>query len=110
MVTCPCVPSSRRDYDSNPAGSHPLSFSPHEPIRVLVVDDDARVRAAIRQTIAFEDDFRLVGEAADAPTATALADETGPSVALVDVLVPDDTTGLALVRRLGQRSAVPLSR
>lgn len=54
--------------------------------------------------MAIEDDFQLVGEAPDATTAAALADDTDPSVALVDVLLPDVATGLALVRLLGRRS------
>ena len=44
-----------------------------------------------------------VAEAADAATALALAEDTHPSVALVDLLLPDDVTGLALVRGLSQR-------
>jgi DNA-binding NarL/FixJ family response regulator len=73
------------------------------PIRLLVVDDDLRVRAAIGQTIALESDLVIVAEAADATTARALADRTDPSVALVDVLLPDEVTGLALVTSLNQR-------
>jgi DNA-binding NarL/FixJ family response regulator len=69
----------------------------------LVVDDDARVRAAIGQTIAGEADLILVAEAADAPAALVLVEATKPAVALADVLIPDDATGLALVRALAQR-------
>ena len=73
------------------------------PIRVLVVDDDARVRAAIAQTIALEAGLVMVADAADAPTARILAARAGPSVALLDVLLPDAAAGLALVRSLSQR-------
>ena len=59
--------------------------------------------AAIGQTIALESDLVIVAEAADATTARALADGADPSVALVDVLLPDDVTGLALVTSLNQR-------
>ena len=71
--------------------------------RVLVVDDDPRVRQAIALTIALEPDLVIVAEAADATTALALADGADPSVALVDLLVPEDVTGLALVRSLSER-------
>jgi DNA-binding NarL/FixJ family response regulator len=71
--------------------------------RVLVVDDDARVRAAIGQTIALEPDLVMVADASDAPAALAWAGRTSPSVALVDVLIPDEATGMSLVRALGQR-------
>jgi DNA-binding NarL/FixJ family response regulator len=72
-------------------------------IRLLLVDDDARVRSAIGQTLALEVDLVMVAEAANATVALVLAECTNPAVALVDVLIPDEATGLALVRRLGQR-------
>lgn len=80
-----------------------VSYGPDRPIRLLVVDDDPRVRQAIAPTIALEPDLVMVAEAADATTAMALADSADPSVALVDVLIPDGTTGLALVRSLADR-------
>jgi DNA-binding NtrC family response regulator len=84
---------------------------PPELIRVLVVDDDARVRAAIRETIALEVDLLSVGDAADAATAVAIASTTASAtasvtdswVALVDVLLPDAGTGLALISRMSRR-------
>jgi DNA-binding NarL/FixJ family response regulator len=76
---------------------------PKDLIRVLIVDDDPRVLQAIGSTIALETDMVTVAEAADAKTALAVAEDTKPSVALVDVLLPDDVTGLALVRSLEQR-------
>jgi DNA-binding NarL/FixJ family response regulator len=72
-------------------------------IRVLVVDDDARVRTALRETFALENDMSLVGDAHDAAAALAMAAATDPDVALVDVLLPDDGTGLALVGALSRR-------
>ena len=73
------------------------------PIRLLVVDDDPRVRQAIGKTVALEENMVLAGEAADAMTAMAVAERTAPSVALVDLLLPDEATGLALVGRLSQQ-------
>ena len=78
-------------------------YEPGRRARVLVVDDDPRVRAAIVQTIALEEDLEVVAEAADATAALAIAERAGPSVALVDVLLPDGATGLALVASLAQR-------
>ena len=80
-----------------------VTYEPEQPIRLLVVDDDPRVRQAIALTIALEPDLVIVAEAADATTALALADGADPSVALVDLLVPEDVTGLALVRSLSER-------
>lgn len=103
-MACPRVPTNFPDDELGRPGKD-QSSNPDGPIRVLVVDDDVRVLAAISQTITFEDDLQVVGEACDPTTATALAARTGPSVVLVDVLLPDDTTGLDLVRRLCQRPA-----
>jgi DNA-binding NarL/FixJ family response regulator len=79
------------------------SYGPKGPIRVLVIDDDLRVRAALVQTIALERDLVMVAEAADARTALALAERVDPSVAVVDVLLPDAVTGLALMTSLNLR-------
>jgi two-component system response regulator DesR len=89
------------DRGDNHGMSSPSAPAP--PIGLLVVDDDARVRAAIRQMIAGETDLLIVAEAADTPTASALARRTNPSIALVDVLVPDEASGLSLVGELSRR-------
>jgi chemotaxis response regulator CheB len=80
-----------------------VSNGPDRPIRLLVVDDDPRMRQAIAPTIALEPDLVIVAEAADAMTALAFAEGTAPSVALVDVLLPDELAGLALARSLARR-------
>jgi DNA-binding NarL/FixJ family response regulator len=88
---------------SSPDQTSTDASEPTDPIRVLIVDDDPRVLQAIGSTIALEADMVTVAEAADAKTALAVAEDTKPSVALVDVLLPDDVTGLTLVRSLQQR-------
>jgi DNA-binding NarL/FixJ family response regulator len=88
---------------SSPDQTSTDASEPKDPIRVLIVDDDPRVLQAIGSTIALEADMVTVAEAADSRTALAVAEDTKPSVALVDVLLPDDVTGLALVRSLQQR-------
>lgn len=103
-VTCSRFPASVPVGGDDPVGTTPLvPCQPGRPIRVLVADDDARVRAAIAQVVALEADLALVAGVADAPAALALAEAADPAVALVDVLLPDATTGLALVAALGQR-------
>jgi DNA-binding NarL/FixJ family response regulator len=101
------VPSSRFPLAAATAGEDPLlgAAGPpsHSLIRLLVVDDDPRVRQAIAGTIALESDLTIVAEAADATSALSMADATDPSVALVDVLLPDAVTGLALIRSLNAR-------
>lgn len=73
-----------------------------EPIRLLLVARDVRVRAALHQTIALESDLVIVGDAADAAQALAMAESTAPSVALVDLHLPDTGAGLGLVRSLSR--------
>jgi DNA-binding NarL/FixJ family response regulator len=82
--------------------SSPPSLSGSELLRVLVVDNDARVRDAIHETLALEADMQLVGESGEAATALSMAHDTDPSVALVDVLLPDAATGLALILGLSR--------
>jgi DNA-binding NarL/FixJ family response regulator len=94
-MTCLPVPAKRPDPALTAETPAPTGL-----ITVLVVDDDPRVRAAIRETIALETDLLLAGEAADAVTALAVASAVEPRVALVDVLLPDVESGLELVQRL----------
>jgi DNA-binding NarL/FixJ family response regulator len=56
---------------------------------VLVVDDDPRIRAAVRGLIAAKSGFSVVGEAGSVGEATALARETKPDVILLDLGLPD---------------------
>lgn len=74
-----------------------------EPIRLLVVDDDVRVRRAIVQTLCRERDLQLVGQAADIANALAAAERHRPRVALVDVLLPDARSGLSVIDALSRR-------
>jgi DNA-binding NarL/FixJ family response regulator len=57
-------------------------------IRVLVVDDQALVRAGFRMIIDDQDDMRVVGEAADGSDAVARARMTRPDVVLMDIRMP----------------------
>jgi DNA-binding NarL/FixJ family response regulator len=72
-------------------------------IEVLVIDDDSRVRTALGQTIALETDMVMVAAVADTGAALAWAEHADPFIALVDVFLPDRTTGLALIGRLARR-------
>lgn len=75
---------------------------PAGAIRLLLVDRDVRVRAALHQTIALESDLVIVAAADGTAQALAMAESTAPSVALVDLLLPDTGSGLALVRSLSR--------
>lgn len=74
-----------------------------EVIRVLVVDDDARVRRALHDLIHATGGMRVVATAGDVSEALAVDERTSPAVALVDVLLPDRADGIELVRTLTRR-------
>ncbi len=57
-------------------------------IRVLLVDDQAMVRAGFRLIVESEDDITVVGEAADGRDAVDLAERSAPDVVLMDVRMP----------------------
>jgi DNA-binding NarL/FixJ family response regulator len=59
-----------------------------EPIRVLIVDDEALVRGGFRVLIDTEPGMIVVGEAADGATAVDLARQTHPDVVLMDIRMP----------------------
>src|SRR5262249_61688295 len=57
-------------------------------VRVLIVEDDPRVRTAMRSFLSDSDGFDVVGDAGNATAALEIARKLGPVVALVDVLLP----------------------
>jgi DNA-binding NarL/FixJ family response regulator len=57
-------------------------------IRVLVADDQALLRAALRTLLEGEADIEVVGEAADGSEAAALARRLQPDVVLMDICMP----------------------
>ena len=59
-----------------------------EPIRVIIVDDESLVRAALRVFLESSDGFELVGEADNGADAITLVRATQPDVVLMDVQMP----------------------
>jgi DNA-binding NarL/FixJ family response regulator len=55
------------------------------PIRLLLVDDEARVRQGLRMCMAGEPDFDVVGEAEEGERAVALASQLRPDVVVIDL-------------------------
>ena len=60
-------------------------------ISVLLVDDQALVRAGFRMILGAETDLRVVGEAQDGDEATRLARSLDPDVVLMDIQMPKPT-------------------
>jgi DNA-binding NarL/FixJ family response regulator len=68
-------------------------------IKVLIVDDQALVRAGFRMILEAEEDIDVVGEAADGLEAISEAERLEPDVVLMDVRMPE-LDGIEATRRL----------
>lgn len=73
-------------------------------IRVLIVDDQAMVRAGFRSLLETEDGIEVVGEAANGEEAFAQVGALDPDVTLMDIRMPV-LDGLAATRRLSEAGA-----
>ena len=72
------------------------------PWRVLLVDDDALVRAGLRMILSAAPDLEVVAEVADGRDAVAAVQRHRPDVVLMDIRMPevDGIAATSLVRRL----------
>ncbi|WP_323185960.1 response regulator transcription factor [Streptomyces sp. NBC_00233] len=74
------------------------------PVRVLVADDEAMVRAGVRAILARDPHVDVVAEAGDGNEALALTRRYRPDVVLLDIQMPG-LDGLTAVARLRQEPA-----
>jgi DNA-binding NarL/FixJ family response regulator len=75
-------------------------------VRVLLVDDDTLVRAALTMMLDGANGISVVGEAADGDEVPAAVDAHAPNVVLMDLRMPR-TDGITATRRLRSRSRAP---
>jgi len=68
-------------------------------IRLLLVDDHAIVREGLRTLLGETPDLDLAGEAADGPSAVAMATALQPDVILLDLMLPG-MNGIEVARRI----------
>ena len=66
-------------------------------VTILIVDDNAQLRAFLREIVTVESDLHVVGEAADGAEAMRLAQELRPDIMLLDLIMPG-VNGLEVLR------------
>ena len=76
------------------------------PIRVLIADDDALVRAALTMMLTGTEDIRVVAEVADGSEVASAVDAYRPDVVLMDIRMPR-MDGLAATEQLRTRPEAP---
>jgi two-component system, chemotaxis family, protein-glutamate methylesterase/glutaminase len=78
------------------------------PVRVLLCDDSATVRAALARVLEADPQIQVVGRAGDGRAALAMMGEARPEVVLLDLEMPimDGMTALPMLLRSDPRPAV----
>ena len=75
--------------------------NPSTSIRILIADDHAIFRDGLRRLLSSENDFNVVGEAADGNEAMALIQQLKPDILLLDLAMPR-APGMETLRQLVQ--------
>jgi len=78
------------------------------PIRVVIVDDDALVRAGLAMLLGGGHGLKVVGEAADGVAAGAVIARTAPDVVLMDIRMPVCDGITATAREVARRPDLPV--
>jgi len=73
------------------------------PIRILLVDDHAVVRAGLRMLLGADPELQIVGEAENGAQVLRLTDELAPDVVLMDISMPD-MNGIEATRKIKEQA------
>lgn len=78
------------------------------PVTVLIVDDHPLVRQGIRAYMETQPDLAVVGDASSGEQAVALARESVPDVAVMDLVMPgmDGVDAIRLIKRASPRTQI----
>ncbi len=87
----------------SPSNGNLLGSGP-QTIRVLLVDDHAGFRLAIRKMILMEPDLEVSGEASDGEAAMKAFREHRPDVVLLDISLPG-TSGIEIIKMMRAEQA-----
>jgi DNA-binding NarL/FixJ family response regulator len=90
---------ARRDGAAAEQGDPDAGPPAGTPIRVVLADDHAAVRAGLRLMLEQAADIEVVGEAADGAVATRQASALRPDVVLMDIRMPG-TDGISATRAI----------
>jgi DNA-binding NarL/FixJ family response regulator len=71
------------------------------PIRIVIADDHPIFRAGLQGLLSAQDDFEVVGEAANGREAVAVVRHTSPEVLLMDLQMPE-LDGVSATREIKQ--------
>jgi len=72
-------------------------------IRVLLVDDEARLRQMAKRLLVAENEIEIVGEASDGRKAVDLYSKLGPDLVVMDIAMPE-LNGLEATRIIRGKS------
>lgn len=78
-----------------------------EPVRVLIVDDEAYIRLDLREMLKSLG-YEVVGEAADAPSAIELARQVRPDLVLMDIKMTPEMDGITAADVLTSEKIAPV--
>lgn len=82
-----------------------MTAAAHPPVRILLCDDHAVVRAGLLALLGSEPDIEVVGEAGSGEEAVALAARLTPDVVLMDLQLGQGIDGVEATRRIAAGTA-----